>query len=267
MNSDLGFGEAPPAGRSTVCKSEIRNQKSPWKNVRFMISDLGFTESTPVGSTTACKSEIRNQTSEIPSPGSGASGAVKPGAGDLSLNWPRSNELCRILVDQVSGGEGPQCGQSTVVTWTASRPLAAKGFGGRRSRRAESRKAMETTVSETLQPIKLHEAGGQRAERQWRHSFVISVVSSTSMEAGGQRAERQWRPEFFRDVHRLTPGSRRAESRKAMETFSLNRGVDRVADEAGGQRAERQWRPLFPAPLTRSSSRSRRAESRKAMET
>src|SRR2546425_673113 len=70
--------------------------------------------------------------------------AGKVGAGDLKQNWSRSNVLCRIAAQQVSDDAGPQRRRSTVVTWTASRLLAAKRLGSRRSRGAESRKAMET---------------------------------------------------------------------------------------------------------------------------
>ena len=62
-----------------------------------------------------------------------------------------------------------------------------------RSRGAESRKAMETSFVRHEEPFQFNEAGGQRAERQWRREACA--------------------------IGRAPPSrSRGAESRKAMET-------------------------------------------------
>ncbi len=114
------------------------------------------------------------------------------------------------------------------------------------------------------------EAGGQRAERQWRPSALGELLNSwqskpegrepkgngdmsknrklldVPSEAGGQRAERQWRLDLFSLlVLWCWPRSRRAESRKAMETKLCHNTQHGHYAEAGGQRAERQWRRRF----------------------
>ncbi len=153
---------------------------------------------------------------------------------------------------------------------------------------------METENFEIDDPNMPDEAGGQRAERQWRQRVYPIILHFQCQEAGGQRAERQWRPLVYHHGS-IEDGerSRRAESRKAMETLLSFSRLTLSSLEAGGQRAERQWRPEpIKCKMISSSSKpegrepkgngdiitanrhrpsfwlgSRRAESRKAMET
>ena len=85
-----------------------------------------------------------------PDPRSRAVRRQKEPGRDLKENWPTDRHLGRIFTSQGHARRRPQGHGKMVVTWMATKWLTDNHFGSRSSREAESRKAMETSVPQSL---------------------------------------------------------------------------------------------------------------------
>ena len=162
---------------------------------------------------------------------------------DLSFNRPRAGNLCNLSSSKVGDNQEPKEPTPAVATWSTLRLRPAKRFARRGSRGTESRKAMETAV-------------------------VIPDAIKPEVEAGGQRAERQWRPYAVtarREYDRRKPGDREpkgnGDSDARLKTCPTS---PKPGDREPKGNGDKQFKHDCTASLSKGGQCD---ESRKAMET